>query len=222
MKPDSHVLQPVYSGNGQLLFAEVLARFGGRDTQATILEAEANGSIVQIDLAGLDYGINAAVPVAVNLSPRTIELSMLEVAKRIRPGLIVEITETHPARLDKLKTLAFEVHARGGFISLDDVNSGEFSDRAWLKTVITAMRPSWLKLPIDADAELISWCLATRIPIVVERIETQWDLRMALEFGATGFQGWFFDAPTGAAWLHRQRASQLIRGFDELALAMAC
>jgi EAL domain-containing protein (putative c-di-GMP-specific phosphodiesterase class I) len=219
--PDSFVLQPVYAQSGKLIFAEVLARFHGRNTQPVILEAERNGDIVSIDLAGLEYGLASALPVSVNISCRTASDALLDVSRRIRPGITVEITETHPANLDKLRALAFEVHARNGRVSLDDVGEGEFTDLSWVKKVIEATHPDWLKISINANETLVAWCMATQIPMVVERIETQKDMRTALKMGASGLQGWFFDAPEGLAWLRRQRSADTAQGWDELALAMA-
>lgn len=201
MRPDHHFLQPVFSAKGDWLFGELLSRFDGHDTKKIILAAEVIGSIVRIDLAALEASISLLAPTAVNLSPRTIETALMDVAHLIRPGLVVEITETNRGNIEHLREVAVEIHARGGVIALDDVGSGEFSDRVWLKQVIRTMRPSWLKLPITASDELIYWCRATGIPLVFKRIETPSDVARAMENRAAGLQGWFFDSLAGRTWI---------------------
>ena len=203
MKPDSHILQPAYSELGELLFAEVLARFNDRITQEAIIDAEASGSIVETDLAGLEYGIRAVVPTAVNVSSRTLQTAFHEVVSLLRPGLTIEITETHPANLELMASFSLAAHARGAFISLDDVGSGHFADLLLVKTLVSSTRPKWIKLSIDADQKLVNWCRGLNIPIIVERVENSIDLdRSFLHIGAKGVQGWFFDSQKGKAWLH--------------------
>jgi len=221
MKPSSHVLQPIYAENGSVIFSEILSRFGLANTQDTILQAEKDGSIVQIDIASLEFGRTVNLPVSVNISNKTIESSSREIIEKIYPGVIVEITETYPSQINLLELFARNVRLKGCGFALDDVGCGEFSDIDWLNFVIKKTSPDWLKLSINSDDSLISWCLSQKIPIIVEKIETLWDLRLAIEFGAKGFQGWFFDTQQGVLWLRKQRNGIEYRVYEKFVLAAA-
>ena len=207
MKPSRHVLQPVFSRSGGLILSEVLSRFDDEpDTQAMILRAEADGSIVEIDLAAIEFGVSCSSPVAINISPRTIETATEDVLRRLRPGITFEITETYPASLHALTKFAAEVHDRGGLIALDDLGCGAFADLDFVRGLIKEISPDWLKLPIDAGMPLLETCICTGIPVVMEKIETHADLLSVLDVGATGLQGWFFDFPPGKVWLAKMEA----------------
>lgn len=220
MSPDYFHVQPIYGANGSLLFGEVLSRWKDMDTQEAILKAEAEGYIHDIDMCGIEFGLSAAIPVSCNISSKTIQGSqLLRLANRVREGLICEITETYPPMLDRIRTFAFEVHARGGSISLDDVGSGYFNKIPWLKKIIEAARPQWLKMGIDTPPEFIEFCQRTNIPVVLEKVETRENLEYALELGVTGLQGWFFDSEPGVQWLHQQRRPETQIAYRELEMA---
>lgn len=220
MAHQNHILQPIYSDRGQLLFAEVLSRFENEDTQAAILAAERDGSIVAVDLASLDFGMNAAVPVAINISARTIESALMSIGKRIRPGITIEITETYPHDLNKLRTLAFEVHARGGKIAIDDIGNGEFADLELVSRIAKITSADWLKITMDADREVLDLCSFLHKPFIVERIESRRDLERAVTSGCSGLQGWFFQKQEGTTWLRNCRMEPANQYFDGLAAAM--
>ena len=219
--PTTFALQPIYGLDGEIIFAELLARFGEDNTQERIVNAEKDGSILDIDLAALRYAKRSAIPVSINVSQKSIESNLVALGQQILPGFTIEITETHKTCLRKLEKFAFEVHARGGSIALDDVGTGAFQDYSVLFSIIKATRPQWIKLPLDAEPELIRMCQLTAIPLIFELIDTRSDVEKAIGFKTTGLQGWFFDTAYGMSWLHTQRLKNKRVKANELLLAVA-
>ena len=218
--PDRYCLQPIYRKSGELIFSEVLARFENGLTNQIILDAESDGSIFNIDIRSLEFGIKSIMPVAVNISQRSIEHNLVNIGRCIRPGITIEITETHKTSIDKLRSFAFEVHARGGNIAINDIGSGAFADYESIVAVIKATNPQWIKLPLSTDSKLIHICKITRIPLIFALIETRSDLLQAIDLGATGLQGWFFESASGMYWLQNQRLLRNRNAANELQLAL--
>lgn len=221
MQQISHVIQPIYSHSGQILFAEVLARFPGQNTQEAVIEAEKTGKIIDIDIAGFEYAKRSPLSSSVNISGRTISEGLRGVAKHIRPGMVVEITETYPSDLQKIKTMAFEVHGRGGCIAIDDVGCGSFADLDWVSRLIKEIHPKWIKFNINSCPEVIDFVSKSKKSLVAERIENEDDIQKAVGMNANGLQGWFFDGPRGAAWLYSKRAESVLSKIGRVSTAMA-
>lgn len=136
----------------------------GNSHGAMLCEAELEGWIDKVDVSVIGQAINILrhrnIQLAVNLSPRTLEVAELEIratlerARDVCGRLIIEITESAEIRdLDAVCRFIAGVREVGCGIAVDDFGSetGYFTDE-----IVRAIRPNFLKLDrnvFESEAE---------------------------------------------------------------------
>lgn len=212
----SYSLQPVVQvSTGEPIYREMLVRFADqRDVQEAILQAEQTRSIHTIDLITLAAAIQElratddATPIAVNISPITIELCSDEIVATVATMgsaarlLIFEITETAPIlSLASVENFLSTMSAFGVRFALDDFGTG-FCDIVrvtYLRTDFIKVPKSgpygWSTMPEQHQTLLQQLAIIHSSVIIAEGVETEEDARVVLELGIDGAQGYFYGRP---------------------------
>lgn len=212
----SYSLQPVvHVATGEPIYREMLVRFTDqRNVQEAILQAEQTRSIHTIDLVTLAAAIQElratedATPIAVNISPITIELCTDEIVAAVATMgtnaklLIFEITETAPIfSFASVENFVSTMAAFGVRFALDDFGTG-FCDIVR----VTYLRTDFIKVPKAGpygwsvmlehhQALLRELASAHASVIIAEGVETDEDVRAVIALGIEGAQGYFFGRP---------------------------
>ncbi len=129
-------------------------------------------------------------------------LSKLAFDRDLARRLVIEITETAmPPDMDRATAFVDAVRATGARVALDDYGAG-FSTTSFTQPAgvdIVKIDRSFLGLSVPADEEILSNLIGkARVlgdVVVVEGVETEEDLELALRVGARWFQGYLFGKP---------------------------
>lgn len=227
----SYSLQPVvHVSDGKPIYREMLVRFADqRNVQEAILEAERARSIHTIDLVTLAAAIQElrmvddATPIAVNISPITIELCIDEIVSTVsKVGpiaklLVFEITETAPImNMAVIERFLATMAPFGVRFALDDFGTG-FCDMVR----VTCLQAAFIKVPKAGPygwSTMIRAHLATLQQlatehssiIIAEGVETEEDAKTVLALGIDGAQGYHFGRPRSIDDDGRRRSAAVV------------
>lgn len=227
------VYQPVVTLQDESLHHfEALARFEpGASPAPSICLAEELGLIADLDLAVARRVADVLskqkpnIEVAVNLSAASLMLpsfhrslaAVTEHDTRLRPRLLLELTETH--RLTDLEGADKAIQSLrrlGHSVCLDDFGAGAASldylrqlqvdfikfDGRYIRTLTADSRDEVIL------KHMVSLCRELHIETIAEMIETPETARVALNIGVGLGQGWHFAKPS-AELIYPQRAAEL-------------
>jgi EAL domain-containing protein (putative c-di-GMP-specific phosphodiesterase class I) len=214
--------QPVVSINkfhAEIIAYESLLRVSpnesGHTTLSVISEAESSGSMPSLDariarMVCNDVVLNPQMNVWLNISQMT--MSSLRSIQAIA-GLIadygianrvtVEMTETVNGQLGLIIESLRHLKNTGISVLLDDVDDG-FSKPSLLSSELVSgcklSRQSTERMAADSEykdkiIKFIRWCKTCSKSVVIEGIETERELALALELGADYCQGYFLCPP---------------------------
>lgn len=212
----SYSLQPVVRvSSGAPIYREMLVRFADqRNVQEAILKAEQARSIHTIDLVTLAAAIQEIIgaddktPIAVNISPITIELCIDEIVATVAQlggqanQLIFEITETAPIlSLASVERFLSTMAAFGVRFALDDFGTG-FCDIVR----VSYLRVDFIKVPKagpygwstmhSGDLKHLQQIAQQHAStIIAEGVETEEDAQVVQAMGIGGAQGYYFGRP---------------------------
>lgn len=213
-------LQPIVDLlTGQIKHYEALMRIQGHavygNSHVSMLSAaETAGWIDQVDIGVMGQAINVLrncdIDLAVNLSPRTLEVAAEGLLKMLRRGrdvshrLIIEITESAQIRdLPALCEFVGEARKLGCEIAVDDYGSstGFFTDE-----IVAAINPDFLKLDrnvLESESERTSLLAraflladAAGAEVIAEFIDTEEKQRFISSLGIRYAQGKLYGLAT--------------------------
>jgi len=213
------VFHAVVDVNGNPVYHEATMRaYGQRSSHGharLIAVAEEMGFMDAIDDVIANHAIAAAVaasaPLGINVSAFTIQsapedyLATMRHGRRLRGGLVIELTETvQPDRMDLLDRFLEEARRQRARIAVDDYGTGHFEPAD-----ILAIRPDYVKLALPRVhsamtnalarrwlVEAIALCDRIGAQAIAEGIENEAMFRFTGQLGIRLFQGFLWGTPS--------------------------
>lgn len=240
------VYQPIVSlADGTVHHHELLARFGdGRATAEWISFGESMGMNAELDLLVCRRAIEdlvgdyAGTPLAlaVNLSGNSLQdpmftdtlLELLRDHPQLAGRLLFEVTESAEiADLAAVNAVLQQIRQMGFRVCLDDFGAGAASFQ-----YLQALTVDYVKIDGSYVARLAesardrhmlaaiaAMCADLEVGVIAEMVETETQVRLLRELGATHAQGWLYGRPEASpAGIHRRRPALNARrqGIQEL------
>lgn len=118
---------------------------------------------------------------------------VVAMAAHICPGIVIEIVERndvlkHPLNFHQISNTCAGIRALGGAVAMDDVEGTDLE-----ANLINALRPEVLKANNLEGLEFIRSVSSHQPIVVAEHIESPDIAAIAVQFGATELQGFWFD-----------------------------
>lgn len=189
----------------------------GQNHLSVIDAAEGDGTILALDYwvaqqACLDVANNPGMKAWINLSQATLSsatavhrITHLITANEVADQLKIEMTETQDGcEATIIQNLSILKRMSIGVV-IDDIQDG-FSKAHLLKTDLVAgcklSRNSTVRMAAstqhyDDTASMVAWCKDNQKTVVMEGIETERELEIALRLGVDFCQGFYFYPPLG-------------------------
>lgn len=218
---DRNIVTPVYqpivslrAENGyRIVGHEMLTRFKGLDTQATIRSLEKNGQIAELERQlvadAAIYSQNINVPLSLNISNASISTNHFidDFEKTLsaikNANLNIEITETHAPNVNNLIRFIEICHSHNIKVGLDDYGSGHAN-----MTLLEKCAFDFVKIDGSVTKAFDS-CFDTRnllidvlaytaerdLPVTIEYLEKPAQMLVFESLGIDKGQGYLFGEP---------------------------
>lgn len=204
-------VQPIRSIRAprEVAWWEVLTRPARLSAEQFFLRAEARGRVHRVDLAiwRTLAAFRTGVPLSINVSARSLDdsrsaarlLSVLLRGELLASGSMIELTETWTIENPRtVLSFARAVKEAGLCFGLDDLQSTPDPALAAMADVVKVRLADLLDLQrwgVDSYADVIKCLRAHGCFVVIENIETDEQLDLAVEIGVDYVQGYYVGWP---------------------------